>query len=260
MYVQQYGQLENNHWWFVIRQKIILNTLRKFIREGHANRLKILNVGAAAGGSSKWLSELGDIISLENDPLFLEYLSSQDVVVINGSVTGIPLEDDRFDLVCAFDVIEHVENDQKAVEELVRVCRPGGSIFITVPAFQSIWGNHDIVNGHQRRYRRKQLQNLAFNQPATVLYSSYFNCILFVPIFLFRKIHLLFRKKSPQIDSDFAYFKTNGFVNKILKMIFGTELLLLRSIRLPFGVSLMVLIRKNPSFEVNSQKKQTHTH
>jgi SAM-dependent methyltransferase len=244
MYVQQYGQLENTHWWFIVRQKIILQALRKFIPADQTGRLKILNVGAASGGSSKWLSGLGDTVSLENDPLFLSYLSGQHLVVINGSITDIPLEDDSFDLVCALDVIEHLENDQKAVEELVRVCKPGGSICITVPAFQSLWGNHDIVNGHQRRYLKKQLQNLVDSQPATIIYWSYFNSILFIPVFLFRKIQWLFKNNRQQIDSDFIYFKTNIFVNRILKIIFGIEIFLLRSIRFPFGVSLMMLIRK----------------
>jgi SAM-dependent methyltransferase len=245
LYVQQYGQLENNHWWFNIRQKIILQTLQKFTPADQTGKLKILNVGAAAGGSTKWLSALGDTVSLENDPLFLSYLSARNLIVINASITDIPLDDDSFDLVCAFDVIEHIEEDRTAVKELVRVCKPGGRICITVPAFQSLWGNHDVVNGHQRRYKKKQLRNIVDSLPATVLYSTYFNCILFVPVFLFRKIQLLLKNGRQGIDSDFTFFKKNIFVNKILKILFGAELFLLRVIRFPFGVSLMMLIRKN---------------
>ncbi|MEP7108433.1 MAG: class I SAM-dependent methyltransferase [Ferruginibacter sp.] len=247
MYVQQYDQLENNHWWFIIRQKIILQTLRKFTPPLHPGGLKILNVGAAAGASSKWLASLGDVVSLENDPLFLDCLINRNLKAINASITDIPLDDDSVDLVCAFDVIEHVENDQQAVEELVRVCKPGGNICITVPAFQTLWGNHDVVNGHKRRYTRKHLQNLIDGQRATIQYSSYFNTILFIPVLLFRKIQPLFKNNRQQHNSDFNYFKTNIILNNVLKVVFGIELYLLRSVKFPFGVSLMMLIQKKPA-------------
>ncbi|MEO5890048.1 MAG: class I SAM-dependent methyltransferase [Ferruginibacter sp.] len=243
-YVQQYGQLENSHWWFLIRQRIILQTLRKFIPVNPEKKLKILNVGAAAGGSSKWLSDLGDVTSVENDPLFLTHLADQHLIVINASITNLPLDDNAFDLVCAFDVIEHVEDEQKAIKELTRVCKPGGKICITVPAFQSLWGNHDIVNGHKRRYKKGRLQNILESQSAAVLYASYFNSVLFIPVFLMRKIRLWFNKTNRANASDFTYFKTNSFTNKILKSIFGMEVHLLRLVRFPFGVSLIAVARK----------------
>ncbi|MBC7889445.1 MAG: class I SAM-dependent methyltransferase [Ferruginibacter sp.] len=252
-YVQQYGELENNHWWFIIRRKIILQTLQNYIPPKEAGKLKILNVGAAAGGSSKWLAAFGEVISLENDPLFVHYLNGEQIPVINASVTAIPLADNSFDLVCAFDVIEHVIADQKAVDELIRVCKPGGTIFITVPAFQSLWGRHDVVNGHQRRYTKQQLQQLVNSHTATIQYTTYFNSILFLPVFLFRKIESIFNKNPKQGHSDFSYFKTNTFVNKVLQFVFGLELSLLRSTRLPFGVSLMMLCRKRAVLKDISQ-------
>lgn len=243
-YVQQYNELENKHWWFIIRQKIILQTILKFIPAKEIGRLKILNVGAASGGSSKWLSQLGEVISLENDPLFLTHLANQKLNVINASVIGIPIADDSFDLVCAFDVIEHVEQDQKAVDELIRVCKPGGSICITVPAFQSLWGIHDEVNGHKRRYVKNQFTKLVDHHAIRMLYISYFNTILFIPIFLFRKIQNI-SKESHLQDSDFKYFKSNIMINGLLKFLFGMELFFLRWIKFSFGVSLIFLIRKH---------------
>lgn len=245
MYIQQYGQLENHHWWFTVRQKIILQSLKKFIPAHQLSQLKILNVGAAAGGSSKWLSILGETVSLENDPLFVNYLTDQHIAVINASVTDIPLDDGSFNLVCAFDVVEHVEDDRKAIDELLRVCEPGGTLCITVPAFQILWGNHDVVNGHKRRYRKEQLNAMINIQESAVLYCTYFNMLLFLPILLLRKIQLLRGNKTVQNDSDFSYFKRNIFLNKIFKIVFGIELFLLRAIKFPFGVSLIMLIRKN---------------
>ena len=252
-YVQQYGQLENEHWWFIIRQKIILQTLQKYVTHTNSQTLKILNVGAAAGGSSRWLSAFGEVTSLENDPLFLSYLQHQKIVVINASVTDIPLADNSFDLVCAFDVIEHVEDDKKAISELIRVCKNDGQICITVPAFQGLWGNHDVVNNHYRRYKIKSLKNSIDQQFAAILYTTYFNSMLFLPIFLVRKFRSFFNRSSKNNDSDFTYFKTNRFTNKLLKIVFGIELFLLRYIRFSFGVSLLMLLKKSSFSKANNQ-------
>lgn len=246
-YVQQYGQLENSHWWFIIRRRIILQSLQKFIPPVQQGKLKILNAGAAAGGSSQWLSALGEVVSLEQDPLFLSYLADQQIEVIDASVTNIPLADNSFDLVCAFDVIEHVDDDQLAVSELLRVCKPGGHLCITVPAFQSLWGNHDVVNGHRRRYKKNQLQALFKRMPATERYISYFNSLLFIPVFLFRKMQSLFSLSSAASgQSDFIYFKKNDWVNGLLKKVFGAEVSLSRFVKFPVGVSLLMIAQKEP--------------
>lgn len=245
-YVEEYAILETTHWWFVIRQKIIMQALRNYIPSVQKNNpIKILNIGAAGGASSKWLSTFGEVVSVEYDLQFLNYLLSQNVPVTHASITALPFEDCTFDLVCAFDVVEHVEDHHKAVKEMLRVCKPKGNICITVPAFNSIWGNHDTINGHYRRYTTKTLNKVTKTQvPVQEIYSTYFNSILFVPIFIFRKIHKLFGSKQNASNSDFANFTTNAFVNKFLKMIFGAELYLLRWIKFPFGISLLTIVKK----------------
>ena len=246
-YLEQYGDLENNHWWFVVRRKIILQTMRRFIARQPAPAITILNAGAASGVSSKWMSVLGRVVSLENEPLFVASLREQQMEVIEASVDDIPIGDNIFEVVCAFDVIEHIKDDRKAVEELIRVCKPGGLLFLAVPAFNSIRGNHDIVNGHYRRYTRRRLKALLDQQPVTHLYSSYFNTILFIPIFLYRKIQRVFSHPARPMKPDFDFQKTNRVTNMFFKFLFGTEVFLLKHFRLPYGVSLIMVMRKNPA-------------
>src|SRR5579871_1591879 len=90
-YIEAFGKLETTHWWFLIRQKIILQTLHKYIPAGRKN-LKILNVGAATGASSRWLSTFGEVTSVEYDDLFLEYLHEQGFPVIKASITALPFD------------------------------------------------------------------------------------------------------------------------------------------------------------------------
>ena len=242
-YVKQYAQLEREHWWFVVRQKIILYFLHKHVK---TTGLRILNIGAAGGASSKWLGELGEVVSLETDILFLEQLRSAGIDAIESSVISMPFADNSFDLVCAFDVIEHVEDDNAALAEMNRVCRKQGLLCVTVPAFQSLWGNHDVVNRHFRRYTKSTLLNRLNNLAGTsLLEMAYFNSLLFVPVFFARKISSLLPRRHKEEKADFTLFKTTGAGNKILKKIFSLELSILPKFKIPFGVSLLAVLKKN---------------
>lgn len=240
-YVKEYGRLETSHWWFAVRQKIILQSISKFIsKEGDK---KVLNIGAAAGASSAWLSVFGTVSSVENESVFLEHLHSKNIDAVSASAEQLPFADNSFDLVCAFDVVEHIEDDKKALAEMQRVCRPGGKICITVPAFQCLWGRHDVANGHKRRYVFSTLRQQLPAQNK-MLYSTCFNTLLFLPIYIARKIDWLLAGKK-EAASDFDIFKTNAFANSICQFIFNLETKLLKVMRFPFGVSLLVLLEKD---------------
>ena len=145
-------------------------------------------------------------------------------------------------MVCAFDVVEHVEDDAAAMKEMERVCKPEGIICVTVPAFKMLWGDHDIVNGHYRRYTKNSLLSLGkgFNyfKNAEV---RYFNSLLFLPILASRKTAGLFSTDQRKIQSDFTYYKNPGVINGFLKRVFNTEAGLFRFIHFPFGVSLVAV-------------------
>ncbi len=241
-FVQAYSMLEKKHWWFIGRQKIILQFLRKHVAPAP---LSILNIGAAGGASTQWLSDLGNVVSVETEPSFIAHLKAQHIEVVNASVTAMPFPENSFDLVCAFDVIEHVADDAAAMREMERVCKAGGVICVTVPAFKTLWSNHDVVNGHHRRYTKKSLAALVEN--ATQLNQTalqYFNSLLFLPILTARKLANLFRKGVPKDQSDFTFYKTPGPVNRLFKTIFSAETSLLKFISFPFGVSLIAVWKK----------------
>ena len=72
-----------------------------------------------------------------------------------GSALALPFGDATFDVVCAFDVVEHCEPEALALAELARVLKPGGRLLISVPAYQWAWTEFDEENGHHRRYTRR---------------------------------------------------------------------------------------------------------
>ena len=241
-YVQEYIQLEKTHWWFVVRKRIILYFLHKHAK---GSSLKILNIGAAGGESSEWLKEFGEVISVENESFFIDYLRSKRINVTAASVLSMPFDDNSFDLVCAFDVIEHVQDDSAALEEINRVCKPQGTVCITVPAFRSLWSNHDVVNRHFRRYTKKELhRTMEAASHLSLQESAYFNSLLFLPIFFARKIAVIFSIGKKQGRSDFELYKTPSWLNTLLKSIFSLELPLLKMVSFPAGVSLICVLKK----------------
>lgn len=229
-----------------MRAQILEDFVKREVYKGQP--LKILNVGVATGATSDMLGKFGTVTSLEYDVDCCQFLREElKMEVINGSVLELPFGDAEYDLVCAFDVIEHVEDDSLAVREMKRVCKPGGTVFITVPALMVLWSHHDEVNHHFRRYKKKEVRSLFVDKKqGNETFASYFNSLLFPPIFIFRVLSKLLPKRKTEKDtgSDFGVFY-NGFTNKVLAVFFKIELYWLRISRFPTGVSIMYSWRKN---------------
>jgi SAM-dependent methyltransferase len=244
-YYKAYYRLEREHWWFTARAEILRVHLRRVLKG--RNHLKILNIGVATGQTSILLQEFGAVTSVEYDAD--SYAFVRDVVKIpiqQGSILALDFADESFDLVCAFDVIEHVADDKKAVAEMRRVCRQGGILSVTVPAFMFLWSEHDVVNHHFRRYTAPILRGL-FSEKNDLIFHSYFNFYLFFPIAAFRIFTHLFKPKPTTPDhlkSDFS-IGTNSIVNRLLHAVFKSENLFLKNfIALPWGVSILSTWRK----------------
>ncbi len=250
-YYKEYYYLERSHWWFLVREKIILSHIELLIRQKKliGNKISILNIGCGTGRSSEYLSMFGEVTSVEYDKFCCEFTEKKTGLnIINGSITELPFENNTFDLVCAFDVIEHVENDALAVSEMKRVCKFNGINIVTVPAFMSLWSNHDVINHHYRRYKLNEIKKIYKQQnQGEILFNSYFNFFLFVPIFLARKLSNILKLENKQKNSGSDFNKiNNSFINKILYAFFYTESLFLKAgINYPFGVSILLSWRKN---------------
>ncbi len=244
-YYKEYFEVERNHWWFKARSEILYAYIRQHITRKD-RKLKILNVGVATGASSMMLQAFGEVASLEYEQDCIDFIKDQvPISVVQGSILELPYADNSFDLVCAFDVIEHVDDHVLAVQELGRVCSKGGSVLVTVPAFMSLWSEHDEINHHFRRYKRTELKKLFSLKEGSVIFSSYFNAVLFIPIFLARKVSNFFRDKNKKVQSDFEKYKP-GLVSKILYQVFKSERKILNAkIRFPFGVSAILHWKKN---------------
>jgi SAM-dependent methyltransferase len=151
---------------------------------------------------------------------------------------GMPFENGKFDVVTALDVLEHVEDDKASAETLLGLLKPGGILIVTVPAYMLLWSGHDVVLEHKRRYVKAQLAELF--QECVIEKLTYYNSILFPPIWAVRKFNSLFRPNRWETDDELP----RDLINKLFLGIMRIEKNWLKKHTFPFGVSLLAVIRK----------------
>lgn len=230
-------ELESDHWWFVGRRKILRSLLSRI---GAPADAKILEVGCGAGGNVPLLREFGAVAALEPDDESRAYASERLNLAIDTGLLpdGLPYAPESFDLVCAFDVVEHVDDDAASVKALAKLVKPGGAMLTTVPAYQWMWSHHDVLHHHKRRYLLPQYQALFDQAGLTVETATYFNTLLFPLAAAQRTVKKLVGNNS----ADDTMPPT--WLNKALSSVFSLEAPLAAGGGLPFGLSIAVIARK----------------
>lgn len=222
-FYNEYITLERTNWWFCVREKILEILIRRYCIIEPNLTPNILNIGVAGGATSVMLSKFGSIVSTEIHEECRNFVNNTlGLYCVSDSVTQMSFPANTYDFVCAFDVIEHVENDVRAIDEIFRVCKPNGYIVLSVPAYMSLWSDHDVINQHFRRYNHNMVKKLLVNHTCKLVFHTYFNFFLFFPIYLFRKVKNVFytNKKSEPV-SDTSYFKNISILTFLCKTIFS---------------------------------------
>ncbi len=231
------SKIEQEHWWFVVRRKLV-----KFYLKNRDKNSSILDIGSGSGSNLRLLREMGFINyqGFDLSDLAKKFCEEKGLgKVIVGDICKSSIADNSYDIILATDVLEHIEDEKKAIEEIRRILKPQGLAIITVPCFMSLWSDHDETLMHKRRYRIKEISAKIVNAEMKVVESYYFNFFLFIPIFLFRKISKIFGFK-PKSETSI----NNQAINLLLKLLFSFDIFLARKIKFPFGVSAFLLVTK----------------
>src|ERR1700753_4181248 len=120
--------------------------------------------------------------------------------VVASASEPLPFADSSFDVVCALDILEHLDDDLAAAQELYRVCKPGGSVIVFVPAFNFLWGYNDDYSHHKRRYVKGELIKLLTNAGFALDEAGYFNAVLFAPTLSARPLQRLAPKATAHME------------------------------------------------------------
>lgn len=239
----EHAALERDQWWFVSRRAIILQVLRAHL--GVQEDRQILDVGCGAGGMLPMLAELGTVEGLEPDAESVEHahVNFPDFVVRQGRLPGDIPADGRFDLVTAFDVIEHIDDDLAAVVAMRHAARSDGSLVVTVPALPWLWSEHDELNGHHRRYTEATLRSVLTRAGLQVRHLSHYNSALLPAVAAARLLQRL-RPAPEQATSDLSM--PSPLVNRLLTRIMSSEASLAATRGFPLGVSLIAVADITP--------------
>ena len=230
-------ELEDSHWWFTARRQIISD----FIAQSSSAPCKILEVGCGTGGNLSMLSQFGELKAFEMNPDALAMANQKGVkgatLTLGRCPDQMPYQGEKFDLICMFDVLEHIKNDSLALIELKKYLSPGGKMFIAVPAYQWLFGPHDQFRQHERRYSMASLKKVIEQSGLHIQRMSYFNTLLFPLALVSRLLDRLIHTKEQNKVSN-----PNPLINQILRNTFAAERHLLRIGNLPMGLSLICVL------------------
>jgi 2-polyprenyl-3-methyl-5-hydroxy-6-metoxy-1,4-benzoquinol methylase len=182
-YIAAYGELYRRHWWWRVREEILLREVRQILKGRSGAR--ILDIGCGAGLFFDALEPYGHVEGIESDPVAVEqsgrwreriHWGEMDTFVSNGP----------FDLVLLLDVLEHVKHPDALLRRAAGLLAPQGQLLVTVPAFDALWTSHDELNGHVKRYAAGEVRRLMKSVDLDVTETRYLFQSLTVPKLLVR--------------------------------------------------------------------------
>lgn len=242
----QFAEIEGEHWWFQGRRRVVASVLRRHLGAGAGRReRRIFDVGCGTGEMVDMLREFGDVSAIDSSQDAVQRCRERFGGHVQVDVGWLP--DDlpapgSVDMVTAFDVLEHLDDDLDALRRVHGALLPNGVLVVTVPAFQFLWGPHDVLSHHRRRYTRAQLRHRLEEAGFWVERISYFNTVLFPAVAAVRLARRVRRRRAEPAASDFAM--PSRLVNRLLLALMSSEAFLLRGGSLPLGVSIVAVATK----------------
>jgi SAM-dependent methyltransferase len=226
------AEIDEDHWWFTSRRKIIDQIIRKQVQP--APQARILEVGCGTGSNLALLQRFGRVEAIEPDDAARKLAGLRGgVEVMDGMLPdGVTLDDAAYDLIVMLDVLEHIPDDGSALRALRPKLRRGGKILLTVPAVPWLWSAHDVAHHHERRYTASSLAKVVRASGYRIRYESHFNTILFPLIAMARGLGKLTGREG----GDDAM--PPPALNRIFGALFAAESAWVGRFSFPIGVSL----------------------
>lgn len=243
---EQCFRVEKNSFWFNQRNSVIYEIIQKFPFQNN-----FVDIGGGNGYQANFIQQkFSDKKIFLIEPGYEGCLKAKNYGVKN--IYNIPFQE--FDFignniggVGLFDVIEHIENDSLFLQEIAKSSNPGTLIYVTVPAYQSLWSDTDDYAGHYRRYNKNMIKSLAKKSDLNLIYSGYFMFYLPLPIYFFKHLPYKFRGKRDNdvlLKNELNNLNSKGISTPIINLLNAIEIGSIRNFgKLIFGGSCIFFLQ-----------------
>jgi SAM-dependent methyltransferase len=228
---------EADNFWFRSRNQLILWAMNKFF----PNAATMLEIGCGTGYVLSGIAQHRPAMALSGSEIFSEGLRfakgriRREVNLYQMDARAIPFENE-FDLVGAFDVLEHIKEDEDVLRQMHQATTPGG-VLITVPQHEWMWSEIDAISMHQRRYTARDLKTKMQRAGFACEYMTSFVSLLLPLMYLSR-----IKKTGNQGVDEMDQLNLPGWLNRSFETIMNLERALIKAgWRLPIGGSLMAV-------------------
>lgn len=234
-----HAKVEDVHWWFKARRELMLGVLQRYV-PAHHNRL-VAEIGCGTGGNLKFLQRYYRVVGVDISPEAVKYTTGRTncPVFLGDFRKRLSVMWGDIDAVILADVLEHIDDDDGFLSDIIKSLKPGAVILLTVPAHMFMWSRHDVILGHRRRYSAGNLRYLWKGLDVEEVFFTPFVCILSPAIAVYR---LYRRNGSDTHGSDLRMPPL--WLNSMLYRIFSVESCLTGLLPLPFGLSYLSVLRK----------------
>lgn len=242
-FYKTYFEIEKNHWLMRVRRGIVRDSLKLFYKKNNLSHLKILDYGCGSGFLVGEFQNMGiKAVGVDMSDGAISYGISRGIKNLFVIKDKMNFPSNIYDSILLMDVLEHIKDVKPVLQDIVSVLKPDGSLVVTVPAYMFMWGVQDDIAHHYRRYTIKNLIKEFESFPElSVIRSTYFNTFLFFPIVCVRLLSKMFRIRGRESDFDI----NNGILDSVFYWVFNLERKILKYISFPFGVSIVLVLKKN---------------
>lgn len=229
-------QTEETHFWYWAKRRLIRQLIVRY--SDRASLPTLLDVGCGTGRLMAELSDCATCIGVDSSSRAVELAEAKNLAANLGTATQLPFPNQAFDFVVISDVLEHIEDDTSAINEVFRVLKSTGHVIITVPAHPRLYGTHDRALAHIRRYDKLELKKLINQAGFEIKKLTPTNSLLLLPAVIQKLVehpqnHAIREGKLPPV------------LNNIVRTWYYVENLMTIRAGLPFGLSWLVVAQKN---------------
>ena len=217
-YAAAYPELYKRHWWWRVREDILLRTIRGMLAA--VPNARILDVGCGAALFFDALEPFGHVEGVESDRTAVEGSGKWRSRIAIGNLDSAYEPAAPFDLILMLDVLEHIQDTDQLLRRAAEILTPTGRILVTVPAFNSLWTTHDDMNQHVTRYTAGELGSTLTRAGLRVIQTQYLFQSLVLPKLLVRGTEALFPRQvrvpgvppAPINNALMAWFRAEAFL------------------------------------------------